>query len=133
MKDSSIWIAVLFALVALAVPSVSWAQGPPPAPPTHPDRWMGELFQEAPSAMDQSLARFIFPGTHDSGTFATLAVGSVRRLLGLRHVRGSGSKLQGRYSRCLRVVYLHHCAKCFGADRPSLGAGAARDHWAAIG
>ena len=32
-------------------------------------RWMGELFSRDPALMDQSLARFIFPGTHDSGTY----------------------------------------------------------------
>ena len=31
-------------------------------------RWMAEVFSRRDSAMDQSLARFIFPGTHDSGT-----------------------------------------------------------------
>src|SRR5262245_20669070 len=62
MKSLLIWTAVLFALTASAVPSAS-------AQPAHPDRWMGELFDQAPAAMDQSLARFIWPGAHDSGTF----------------------------------------------------------------
>ena len=31
--------------------------------------WMKDLAIEAPEVLDQTLARFIFPGTHDSGTY----------------------------------------------------------------
>ena len=39
-------------------------------------RWMGELFSRDPALMDQSLARFIFPGTHDSGTYGLVYAAS---------------------------------------------------------
>ena len=35
----------------------------------HTDRWMAELEQAAPAAMDQPLARFVLPGSHDAGTY----------------------------------------------------------------
>jgi hypothetical protein len=56
-------IAILL-LSVLAVSAAAWAQTP-----QNPDRWMKELFAEKPAAKDQPLTRFIFPGTHDSGTF----------------------------------------------------------------
>jgi len=58
---------ILFALAASAV-TPAWAQSPN-APPLHSDQWMGELFDAHPTAEDQTLARFIFPGSHDAGTY----------------------------------------------------------------
>ena len=62
--------AVLLALAASAVTPVR-AQSRPAADfgPVHPDAWMGELFTNNPALLNQPLARFIFPGTHDSGTY----------------------------------------------------------------
>ena len=65
------WAAVVCAFVALTM-SLPRAQGPGSdatlAAGEH-HRWMGELFERKPAAINQSLARFIIPGTHDSGTF----------------------------------------------------------------
>jgi hypothetical protein len=33
------------------------------------DSWMQDLFLEHPGALNQSLARFVFPGSHDAGTY----------------------------------------------------------------
>ncbi len=60
-------LALVCGLVVLAAPSAS-AQSHLPLPQHH-DRWMGELFEQAPAAEDMALSRFIFPGTHDSGTY----------------------------------------------------------------
>src|SRR5262245_37847211 len=61
-------LALVCGVVVLAAPIAS-AQSHLPVPQQH-DRWMGELFEQAPAAEDMALSRFIFPGTHDSGTYA---------------------------------------------------------------
>ena len=52
---------------------------------TNPDRWMSELavqYEGCPSPMDQTLAQFIFPGTHDSGTYFISEVPACDNCLG---------------------------------------------------
>lgn len=70
IKPSLKRAVVLCALVAftIAQPRAQVAVPEGLAPGDH-HRWMGELFSRDQDLMDQSLARFIFPGTHDSGTF----------------------------------------------------------------
>ena len=55
-------IAILLVTLALKSAAVE-AQGFPY------ENWMGDLAIEAPEALDQTLARFIFPGSHDAGTY----------------------------------------------------------------
>ncbi len=58
-------IVVTVALLASVLATPAGAQ-------TNPDRWMGELADEygvSLSPMDQTLAQFIFPGSHDAGTY----------------------------------------------------------------
>ena len=70
-------LALVCGLVVLVAPSAS-AQSHLPLPQHH-DRWMGELFEQAPAAEDMALSRFIFPGTHDSGTYELEEFTGVRR------------------------------------------------------
>lgn len=64
------WALAVCALAAstVAQPRAQDARSAPLAQGDH-HRWMAELFERDDALMDQSLARFIFPGTHDSGTF----------------------------------------------------------------
>ncbi len=71
-KRSVLKLATLITLLIVVGQTLSTGQGqlPPgtlPAGAHH--RWMDELFTERPTAMDQSLARFVFPGSHDAGTW----------------------------------------------------------------
>lgn len=62
------WGFVLALLVLAGVgPSAQTTAGTLPTGQHH--RWMDELFERRPAAMTQTLARFVFPGTHDSGTY----------------------------------------------------------------
>jgi len=63
--------ALICVLVALAqtVPRGQGQSSTGILPAGQHHRWMGEVFSRNDAAKDLSLARFIFPGTHDSGTF----------------------------------------------------------------
>ena len=64
--------AALIVLLIAVAQTLPTGQGQPP-PGTLPagehHRWMDELFTRRPAAIDQSLARFVFPGSHDAGTW----------------------------------------------------------------
>src|SRR5262245_28546214 len=64
MKKLWIWIVMAYALMATA-----FAQGTNSINVHDHSRWMAELEQAAPAAFNQPLARFILPGSHDSGTY----------------------------------------------------------------
>jgi hypothetical protein len=66
IKTAGRWVAALCLLLAAASPPAS-AQAPGVL--IRHDNWMGQLFDEKPETMDQTLAHFIFPGGHDSGTY----------------------------------------------------------------
>jgi hypothetical protein len=53
-------------LVALTAPLV---QAQSPGVLIRHDNGMGQLFDGKPAALDQPLARFIFPGSHDAGAY----------------------------------------------------------------
>lgn len=67
------WVLGVCAFMALAT-ALPRAQDPPEASLASADlhRWMDELFERKPLALRLSLARFIFPGSHDSGTYNLL-------------------------------------------------------------
>ena len=46
------------------------------------DQWMKDLSIETPSALDRKLSEFIFPGTHDSGTYSLQPKAAWRKVVG---------------------------------------------------
>lgn len=73
ITTASRWVVAACAAAALTT-ALPLAQDPAPGVlrPADHHRWMDELFTRKPGALKQSLARFIFPGSHDSGTYDLL-------------------------------------------------------------
>ena len=68
-----------------------------PAQEARLDRWMGDLANDAPAAVDQTLAEFILPGTHDSGAYNLKLTNACQDC-------GNYDKLTGAVAKCKSVL-----------------------------
>ena len=85
------------------------------------DQWMKDLSIETPSALDRKLSEFIFPGTHDSGTYALQPKAACEACTGSDNVRDivdGGDEACRDFIDTLDVldIGLPHSSLCFDTE-----------------